>query len=183
MDLNDIEKLYLSRRSCRNYEPEKKIDAETLKRIVTLATLAPSACNSQPWKIYAANKTETVRAIAAATHKMGLNKFTDNCAAFAVITASKPNLTERVGQKFTGNEFVSNDIGIMCAHLVLAAEAAGVSSCILGMFDEGEIKKILSVPDGNKVALVVALGYAAEDDVPKEKKRKPSSETAEFILE
>lgn len=182
MTLEDIEKLYLSRRSCRSYDPTKRVDGDTLKKIVELAMLSPSACNSQPWKVYAVNEAEKVSQIADGCGKAGFNKFTKDCTAFVVICEARANLSERVGQKLTGNEFVSNDIGLMCAHLVLAAEAAGLSSCILGMFGEKEIKEVLDIPQKTKISLVVALGYPAEGEI-KPKKRKELSEVAEFILE
>ena len=39
-----------NRQSCRDFN-DKPLERETLERIVELGRLAPSACNSQPWKM------------------------------------------------------------------------------------------------------------------------------------
>ncbi len=183
MTLNDIEKLYTERQSCRKYDINKKIDRDILKRVVEAALLAPSACNSQPWRVIVTNNAEKVKAIASNTHNMGMNKFSDNCTAFAVITETTANLTEKAGAALTGRDFIANDLGIFTAHLVLAAKAAGIDSCILGIFDEKGLKSLLSIPEKNRVRLVVAMGHAEEGDVIRPKKRKPQDETVQFILE
>ena len=45
-----FENLIKTRQSCRDFN-EKEVSAETLEKIAELAMLAPSACNSQPWKM------------------------------------------------------------------------------------------------------------------------------------
>lgn len=183
MNLREIEKLYENRQSCRKFDGNKKVDGETLKKVTELALLAPSACNSQPWRFIVTNKPETVKKIAECTQVMGFNKFTDNCTAFAVLNKTSANLTERAGEKLTHRDFISNDIGIVCAHFVLAAEAAGLSTCILGMFKGRELRSLLSIPNNEEISLVIAIGYAEEDSIIRFKKRKDVSETCEYILE
>ncbi|WP_298636334.1 nitroreductase [uncultured Umboniibacter sp.] len=51
MNFQDVVK---TRRSVRGYLP-KMIPQETLTRILTLANLAPSNCNIQPWYVYVAS--------------------------------------------------------------------------------------------------------------------------------
>ena len=183
MNLLEMEQLFLSRQSCRSFDRERVPDSETLKKIAEMSMLAPSACNSQPWGLIVTNKKETVKAIAATTHGLGLNKFADDCTAFTVITETIPCRTESAAAKLTGRDFVGNDLGLMCAHLVIAAEAAGISTCILGNFNEKKLKELLDIPEKHKVCLVVAMGYAKADDVIRTKKRKDVSETCKFILE
>ena len=76
-----------------------------------------------------------------------------------------------------GTDFTPGDLGIVTAHLVLAADAAGVSSCILGWRDEKKLRAALSLPEGTRIPYVVALGYAKEGDPVRPKKRKPTEET------
>ncbi len=183
MDIKELEELYLTRQSCRKYDVNKKVDTQTLKKITELATLSPSACNSQPWRFISVNKAETVREIAKATQLFGMNKFTDNCTAFAVLTETPANLTEKVGKNLTDRDFIANDLGIACAHFVLAAQVAGVSTCILGMFDEKALKTILNIPEKHRPRLVIAMGYAAQDDKIRPKNRKTSEVTCEFVVD
>lgn len=183
MNLTEMEKVFLTRQSCRSYNPERTPSADVLKKIAEMAMLAPSACNSQPWGLIVTNEKETVSKIASTTHGLGMNKFADDCTAFAVITETIPSRVECAAAKLTGRDFVSNDLGIMCAHLVIAAESAGISSCIIGNFNEKKLKEFLNIPQKHTVALVVALGYAKDGDEIRKKKRKDISETCKFILE
>ena len=43
--------LVLDRQSCRDFN-DKELARETLDKIVDLSLNTPSACNSQPWKLY-----------------------------------------------------------------------------------------------------------------------------------
>ena len=179
----DFEKLAESRRSCRSYNPDKKVSKEVLDKIVDVALLAPSACNSQPWFIHYTNKPELCEVIASATQNLGFNRFTSDCTAFAVISETKPNLKESAGAKLTGRDFVGNDIGLVTAYLTFAAKDEGLDTCIIGSFNEKKINALLSLPDNNKIALVVAIGYAKDSDEPKPKKRKERSLTAKALTE
>lgn len=87
----------------------------------------------------------------------------------------------KVGELFKENEFVRNDLGILTAHLVLAAEAAGVGSCILGWRNEEKLREILGLGKNTVIPEVVALGYPAEGYPVREKKRKPQDETFALI--
>lgn len=101
--------------------------------------------------------------------------------AFAVLTetqaALKPFVMERHGDS---QYFAQIDMGILAAHLTLAARDEGVSSCILGMFDETKLRAALGIPDTERVRLVVSLGYAQEQDPLRPKIRKPIGETLKF---
>ena len=180
---NGFSSLVKSRQSCRNYNPDKKVSAETLDKIVDTALLAPSACNSQPWFIHYTNRADLCRDIAAATQDLGFNKFTSEATAFAVISQTNPNLTEKIGEKATKRNFTGNDIGILTAHLVLAAKAEGLDTCILGLFNEKKLNTLLSLPENNKIALVVAIGYAKDGDELRPKKRKNRELVAKALTE
>ena len=59
------------------------------------------------------------------------------------------------------------------------ATAQGLSTCILGWFDDAKIREICKV-DG-QVRLVITLGYATDDDKLRMKKRKDMDELVSFI--
>ena len=130
MNLSDIKALYTHRQSCRAFDG-KPVPEQLLKEICELALLAPSACNAQPWHLYAVTG-EKVKDVAACVQGLGMNKFANDAGAFVVVTEGKSNLTARLGDRLKDQNFTPGDIGIMTAHLVLAAEAAGLASCILG---------------------------------------------------
>ena len=51
-DASQLKELYLTRQSCRSF-CDQPISKKQIEEICALAGLAPSACNLQPWKIYA----------------------------------------------------------------------------------------------------------------------------------
>jgi len=175
----DIENLFLKRQSCRNFK-DTPISEETITRICDLARLAPSACNSQPWKMVAV-LGEKAKEVAKAVQGLGMNKFTDNCPAFIVIIQESSGVVAKIGCKITQGDFASNDIGILTAHIVLAAESLGVGSCILGWRNEKSLNKILNLNEKKKIPLVIALGYPADDDKLRKKNRKPLKDVFEIV--
>lgn len=168
-----FENLVKNRQSCRDFNGNP-LGKDTVERIAKLAMLAPSACNSQPWKMYLVNERERVQAVAEATQDGGHNKFTSGAQAFIVISEKDATLKDSVAANFSRNHFVKYDIGELLAYITLGAESLGVSTCIIGWLNQEKIKKAISLPDGEAVNVIVALGYS---DIPlREKKRKPEEE-------
>jgi len=182
MNLDDIEKLYLHRQSCRAFDPEKPVPQELLERVCRLALLAPSACNSQPWKLYCVTG-EKAKQLAKGLQDMGMNKFASDAPALIAVAEGKGNLTATVGSKFKDNDFLHNDIGILTAHLILAADAAGLSTCILGWRNEKKLREALDLKKEVRIPHVIAVGYAKEGYEIREKKRKDPSDVLTFIKE
>ena len=180
MTLNDIEQLYLKRQSCREFL-DKPVPDELVEKICELALLSPSACNSQPWKLIAV-KGEKKDELTKAVQEMGMNTFASQAPVLiAVVEGTVKIVTSFITSKFKETEFVKNDIGILAAHLVLAAEAAGLGSCILGWRNEQMIREILGLDENERIPLVIALGYPPEDYKIRTKIRKPRGDTFTFI--
>ncbi|HIT18769.1 MAG TPA: nitroreductase family protein [Candidatus Fimivivens faecavium] len=167
------------RESCRKYQ-DRPVEREKLEAMVEAARLAPSACNSQPWSFFVVTRPE-LRAQAAKTMQdLGMNRWTDQSAAFIVVVEEKATLSATVGSKMKSQDYAQMDIGIATEHLCLAATAMGLSTCIIGWFDEKKLRALLGVPETKRIRLAVSVGYALEDRV-REKKRKPASEIATFL--
>ena len=63
--------------------------------------------------------------------------------------------------------------------LTAEAEAQGLATCILGWFDDGAVREVCHLDQA--VRLIITLGYAADDDVHRTKKRKPMEELVTFL--
>ena len=178
MELEDIEQLYRNRQSCRAFDG-REVPADLVKRICAAALLAPSACNAQPWKLVAV-LGEKRKEVAGCLQGLGMNKFASDAGALVAVCEGKSNLTAKLGGRMKNTDFTANDLGILTAHLVIAAEAAGVSSCILGSRNEEKLREALGIRDPVRIPVVVALGYAKAGDPVRPKNRKPLEET--FLL-
>lgn len=162
-----------TRQSCRSYDSQRPVEQEKLDAILTAAQLAPSACNGQPYH-FTVCRGETAKAVAASTTGLGMNKFAVQ-APILIVVSEKPYVkSAAMGARVKGNDYRSIDIGIATAYLTAEATAQGLSTCILGWFDDARIREIcgLDMP----VRLVITLGYAAETDKLRPKKRKERSE-------
>ena len=73
------------------------------------------------------------------------------------------------------------DIGISAANFVLQAEDLGLSTCIIGWFNEKDLKSLLAIKDADRIRLVIAVGYKDEADKFRTKKRKPQDEVLKVI--
>lgn len=170
-----------SRRSLRTYSP-RMIERKDLELCVEAARHAPSACNSQPWKFIVIDDPAQ-REKVAGTFRRGtfsMNAFVRDAAAFLVIVSEKQKFVPWLGGKIACRDLRQTDIGLACAHLVLQAQELGIGSCILGWFDQKELRKILSLPPQKRIELVVSLGYPADNALPREKQLKKINDVISF---
>jgi nitroreductase len=142
--------------------------------------MAPSACNAQPWKFIVVDDPELVKKVAeAASAKLiGMNSFVGKAPVIIVIVREKPNFSSKVGATIKNKDYSLIDIGIATENICLQAEAEGIGSCIIGWFDEKELRNILSIPRSKRVELLITLGYSMSDK--REKRRKPSDEVVSY---
>jgi nitroreductase len=175
----EILELIISRQSDRKYS-DQKLEKEKLDRIVEAGRMAPSACNAQPWKFIVVDDPELVKKVAeAASAKLiGMNSFVGKAPVIIVIVREKPNFSSKVGATIKNKDYSLIDIGIATENICLQAEAEGIGSCIIGWFDEKELRNILSIPRSKRVELLITLGYSMSDK--REKRRKPSDEVVSY---
>lgn len=170
MNFTDIA---LNRQSCRNYDPSRPVEQEKIDAILRSAILSPSACNGQPYH-FTVCKNDFAKQVAAATMGMGMNKFAEKAPVMIVVSEKPYVKTAAFGAKLKGNDYRSIDIGIAAAYLTAEATAQGLGTCILGWFDDQKIRSLCGLDE--PVRLVITLGYAAENDKLREKKRKDFTE-------
>ncbi len=175
--MNSILDLITKRQSCRSYSGAR-IENEKLISILKAGTLSPSARNSQPWHLTLASSDKAVAEVGECTRAGGKNQFTVNCGAFIIVTE------QECEQAFGGmphRYYAEMDIGMCVMNMCLEAEAQGIASCILGAFDEHQLKTVAGIPCDDNVKLVIALGYAEDGYPVREKTRRSFEETVKII--
>lgn len=170
----DFFELAQKRQSCRNYKTQP-VEKEKLLQCIKAALIAPSACNGQPWHYYLVTAPATVKDLAKCLQSGGMNKWAGEVPAYAVVTETASNMSAKLGSAVKHQDYSSVDIGISAAHFVLEAQELGLSTCIVGWFDEKRLKELLGI-ENDRVRLVLAVGYAKDDDVQRNKMRKPLAE-------
>ena len=172
--------LVRTRRSVRGYLT-KPVERGKIMRCLEAARLAPSACNSQPWKFIVVDDPELKNMIAKETFGklISFNHFSLQAPVIVVVVLENANITASIGKIVKQIPYSYIDAGIAIEHFCLQATEEGLGSCILGWFNEKPVKKILKIPEGKKVVALIALGYPEKNENP-DKIRKPLEEMSSF---
>ena len=165
------------RQSVRSYS-DRPVEPGKLQMLIESVRLAPSASNSQPWKLIIVDDPALRDAVAKATFSSAIafNRFAPQAPVIAVLTVEKSKAITQIGGWMKKREFPLIDIGIAAEHFCLQAADLGLGTCMLGWFDEQTIKTLLEIPRGIRVGLLITLGYPAEGYPLRPKARKALEE-------
>ncbi len=177
MDYNSFSELVMKRQACRDFN-DKPLDRETLEKIVDLSRFAPSACNSQPWKMYVASG-EKLEEITVTLTEKGMNSFLSKAKAYIVLSEKATTLKASALKRFTRAHFVKYDVGELAAYITLTAESLGVANIVIGWINEEKLKSVVGMGEGEACSLVIALGYS--DSPVRTKTRLDKEKTIKFI--
>lgn len=166
--MTELIKIMQQRQSCREFL-EKRVEDEKIVACVNAASLAPSACNTQPYHFYIANTPETV-ATTAEYCKSDCNKWVSGASAFVIVTQEHANVPVTMTDA-ARKDFRQYDIGLALSNFCLEATELGIGTCIIGIFNEEKLKSAFRIPSPKKVALIIALGYPKDAKVLPKKRR------------
>ena len=167
------------RQSDRGYI-DKLVEKEKLDRILEAGRVAPSACNSQPWKFIVVSDPALLTEVAeaASAKALGMNTFVSQAPLFIIIVREKANISSRIGAVVKAKDYSLIDIGIAAENMCLQATAEGLGTCIMGWFNEKLIQKLLHIPSSKRVELLISVGYSSKELRPKI--RKPHEEVISY---
>jgi nitroreductase len=153
---SDLMKLFQRRRSVRWFLP-KNVDSALVRQAVNAATLAPSACNRQPFRFDLINDFKGAATIANLA--MGTTGFSDNIPCLiAVIGDLSCYPAER------DRHVIYIDSALATMQLMLALETLGLSSCPINWPDieirEKRIAEKLCLQYYERPVMLLAIGYA-----------------------
>ena len=154
----DFQELVQKRQSTRKYS-DKNVDRALVTRCLEAARLAPSACYSQPWHFIIVDDPGRIKEIGEAAASLGMNKFAAEVPVIVAVVLEKMNFTAKIGSMLKHKDYCMLDLGIAVEHFCLQAAEDGLGTCILGWFDEKKIARLLGVPKGKRIPLLITLGY------------------------
>ncbi|MDR0850340.1 MAG: nitroreductase family protein [Christensenellaceae bacterium] len=152
------------RKSERKYL-SKKITKEVLNDIIDCARLAPSACNTQPWRFIVVTDKAIKNKIAEFS---SWGKFLSHCSAAVLV----------FGKTY---QFVVEDCSAATQNILLAATGHGIGSCWIAGYRcpySADIAEIFSVPKEYELMSIISLGYA---DTYLERSRAPKKSLEEVL--
>jgi len=146
----DILELIKTRRSIRKYTPAA-VSEEEINKILEAGRWAPSAANSQPWSFIVLRSPE-------------LRKKLADTLTWGRFLAQAP-----LGIAVTINPRASShpveDGAAATQNMLLEAHSLGLGACWIGTYDEAyeaNAKKVLNVPQDERLVSVLAIGRPAE---------------------
>lgn len=180
----DFQTLIKQRQSIRKYQ-NRPLQRADIIACVEAASLAPSACNVQPWKFIVIDELKLKEKLCekAFTRVPNFNHFVKQAPVIVVVLADRDLITNRLVATLKGIPYYLLDIGAACEQFILQAAELNIGTCWIGWFKEKPIKKLLSIPPGQKVVSLITLGYPAEDTKePQEKNRKNIDQIISFNM-
>jgi nitroreductase len=96
-----------------------------------------------------------------AAEGFGMNRFTHNVPVMIAVVLEKMNASARLGSLVKRKDYCMLDLGMAVEHFCLQAADLGLGTCIMGWFDEKRIARLLGVPRGKRIPLIIALGKPA----------------------
>lgn len=164
--------LVARRQSERGYLA-RPVERDKLERCLEAARLAPSASNAQPWHFVVVDDPELSSRMARETRGplRLFNRFAREAPVFVALVEEAGKTVTRLGGWLQRRDYGLIDLGIAAEHFCLQAVEEGLGTCMLGLFNERGVRRLLGVPRGRRVHLLITVGYPGRGE-RREKKRK-----------
>ena len=175
--MQDLADIVTSRRSIRRFT-DQPVEEEKLARILELARWTPSWANSQCWEVIAITDRELLQLLAAElSPKNPASLAMANGPLTLAICGEKRKAGFYKGEQSTAlGDWLMFDLGLLTQTISLAAHDEGLGSVVVGAFNHGKVKDLLTVPEEYELVALLPMGYP--DHAPKPPKRR---ETKEFF--
>jgi nitroreductase len=160
LDINyeQLHKLFTKRRSVRWYQ-DKDVPMNLIEKAVKLATLAPSACNRQPYSFYVSESRQ--KAIEIAKCAGGTLGWADGIPCTIVIVG---DLSAYPSERDRHLIYIDGSLASM--QLMLAFETLGLSTCSINWPDvesaEQKMEKLINLKPHERPIMLLSVGYAQD---------------------
>lgn len=155
--------LVKNRYSCRAYK-SLSVEQEKLDYILECVRFAPSAVNRQPWRF---------RIVSRESDREKLQRCYDRAwFATAPMYIIATTLHDEEWVRADGKHHGDIDVAIATQHLCLAATEQGLATCWVCNFDANLCKELFAMRDCEEPAVIIPIGYAADEQKPKSRKAK-----------
>ncbi|MBE6452784.1 MAG: nitroreductase family protein [Alphaproteobacteria bacterium] len=155
----------LTRRSVRQYQ-DKKIDKETIKKIIRAAQYSPTAHNRQPWEFLVIEDKKFMEEL---RHIQRWTSFAKDASCVIIVCGDtdKSFSRDKDDEKWS---FIDVDCAIATQSLMLAAWAEGIGTCYCGAAPMQKVvdalSKKLNLSPNIRPFAIVPMGYPL--DAPKQ---------------
>ncbi len=155
----DLFAVMAARRSTRKFA-DRPVESEKVDRIIAAADTAPTAGNYQGFEIFLVRGPDTKRRLVPACNNQ---PYVD--APLVLVFCKNPARVKFDFPDYILRKFAIQDATLAAGYSQLAAQALGLSSIWIGMFDEQKVMDVLGtdlVPSS-----VLCVGYPRQTKYPK----------------
>jgi len=155
----DLFAVMAKRRSTRKFS-DKPVETTKIDKIIAAADTAPTAGNYQGFEIFYIKSPEKKKLLVEACNKQ---PYVD--APVVLIFCKNPSRVKFDFPDYVLKKFAIQDATLAAGYSQLAAQALGLSSIWIGMFDEQKVMNIIEtelVPSS-----VLCIGYPEQTKFPK----------------
>lgn len=184
-DMDMVESIK-ARRSINYFETGKRLTDEKLNELLSLANLAPSSFDLQPWRVVAVRDPERKKVLRRCA--MDQAKVED-ASAVLIMIADPDGVEENMDRvldswiqlgymkaemretyagmmkslygakdSLTRKVFAVKNTGLFAMNLMLAAKGIGLETHPMDGFDEACIKKEFNIPEDKIIPMIIAVG-------------------------
>jgi len=162
------------RRSIREYSKEEVLD-DTVRMLIDAAGWAPSAGNLQPWDFIVVRLNQQKKRLAKAAYNQ---QFIAEAPVVIVACTNPKRSSSRYGLRGS-SLYCLLDTALAVQNILLTAHSLGLGTCVIGAFDEKQVKKILKLPDDIRPVAIVPVGHPVEK--PKPPARRDLNEIVHYM--
>lgn len=169
-----FEEMAKARYSVKKFS-DRPVEEEKLKKILEVASLAPTAKNMQSDRIYVLKSEDALKKIRDITP----------CTYGAPVVLLL-SYEESEAYTYPGEDGMSSgpeDCSIVATHVMFEALEQGLGTCWVNRFSPTEAKKAFGLPDSEHAVLLMDIGYPAEGNkpLPNHDKKKPIQDVVKEI--
>ncbi len=159
MELNEA---ILYRRSTRKFT-EYYVTDEEIREVIDAAHNAPSWANTQVWEFIVVRERELIKEVTETYSSTNPARTCSFDASALIVVCAKTKVSGcREGKERTKfKEWFMFDLGMAAQNLCLKAHEIGLGSVVVGSIDHDACARILLVPEGYEVVVVIPIGRPA----------------------
>jgi len=190
-----------TRRTCRDIS-DREVPRKVIEHIIKTASTAPSGAHKQPWTFCAISNAALKKAIRQAAEEEEYKSYKERMSAewlqdlapigtdwqkpfletapWLIVVFRRSFEVQNDGSK-RQNYYVQESCGIACGFLLAAIHHAGLVALTHTPSPMNFLSRLLNRPENEKPFLLIPVGYAAEDALVPDLKRKGLEEMAVFF--
>ncbi len=172
-----------ARRAVKQYDNSASVSDSDFHRIMNAVLLSPTSYNIQHWRFIrvtdadireqiqeaAWGQTQVTEAAELIVLCADTQAWSDNPQRYWANTPAETQamMLPMLESFYTGNAQLQRDeamrsCGMAAQTLMLSAKALGYDTCPMIGFDTQQLAKIINLPDGHVISMIITLGQAAK---------------------